>query len=81
MLLNWAISFLARTSSSVYNEVARVMPLPDISYIYHKTAEMVSTMGDEAYSINIDTIQACEQIKRSGLIIKELVHLHKTHVM
>jgi len=56
-LLNWAIAFLARTSASTYKEVARVMKLPNISYIYRKTAEMVSTMGDKAYFINSDTIR------------------------
>jgi len=55
VLLNWAIAFLARTSASTYNEVRRVMKLPHISYIYRKTAEMVSTMGDKAYFINFDT--------------------------
>ena len=57
-ILNWAIAFLAKTSASVYNEVQKVMKLPHISYIYKKTAEMVSTLGDKAYAINIDTI--CE---------------------
>ncbi|KAL9182387.1 hypothetical protein ACHAXT_013039 [Thalassiosira profunda] len=57
VLLNWAIAFLARTSASVYNEVAKVMQLPHISYIYRKTAELVSTMGDKAYAVNMDTIR------------------------
>ena len=56
-LLNWAIAFLARTSSSVYEEVRQVMKLPHISYVYRKTAEMILTMEDKAYAINIDTIR------------------------
>ncbi len=56
-LLNWAIAFLARTSASVYNEVRKVMKLPHISYVYKKTAEMVSTMDDKAYAINFDTVR------------------------
>ena len=63
-ILNWAIAFLAKTSVSVYNEVREVMKLPHISYIYKKTAEMVSTLGDKAYAINIDTI--CEIGKRAN---------------
>ena len=57
MLLNWAIAFLARTSVSTYNEVSRVMKLPHISYIYRKAADMISTMNDKAYAINVDTIK------------------------
>ena len=56
-LLNWCIAFLARTSASVYEEVRRVMKLPSISYVYRKTAEMISTMADKAYAINVDTIR------------------------
>ena len=56
-LLNWCIAFLARTSASVYKEVRRVMKLPSISYVYRKTAEMISTMADKAYAINVDTIR------------------------
>ena len=65
MLLQWAIAFLARTSASVYEEVRRVIKLPAISYVYRKTAEMVSTMADKAYAINIDTIRCIgERAKR-----------------
>ena len=56
-LLMWAIAFLAKTSASVYKEVAKVMKLPHISYIYKKTAEMISTIGDKGYAINIATIR------------------------
>ena len=56
-LLNWCIAFLARTSASVYEEVRRVMKLPSISYVYRKTAKMISTMADKAYAINVDTIR------------------------
>ena len=54
-LLNWCIAFLAQTF--VYKEVCRVLKLPSISYVYRKTAEMISTMDDKAYAINIDTIR------------------------
>ena len=39
MIMNWAIAFLAHTSSSTYNEVAKIMMLPNISTVYRKTAE------------------------------------------
>lgn len=37
VLLNWAIAFLARTSTSVYKEVAKVMMLPDICNVDRNT--------------------------------------------
>jgi hypothetical protein len=54
-LLSWCIAFLARTSASTYEEVRRVLKLPSISYIYQKTAEIISTMAKKAYAININT--------------------------
>ena len=33
-LMNWAISFLARTSSGTYNDVAKIFMLPHISTVY-----------------------------------------------
>ena len=56
-VLNWAIAFLAKTSVSVYKEVANIMQLPDISYIYRKTNELVSTTADRGYSLNLQTIR------------------------
>ena len=56
-LLNWCIVFLTRTCANVYEEVRRVMKLPFISYVYRKTAEMISTMADKTYAINIVTIR------------------------
>ena len=71
-LLNWSIAFLARTSSSTYKEVAKVMKLPDISYIYKKTAEMVSTLNDKAYSINIETIRTLgRRAEREGWTVHQ----------
>ena len=46
MLMNWAIAFLARTSSGTYNEVAKIFMLPHISTVYQKTAEMIKTKND-----------------------------------
>jgi hypothetical protein len=40
MLMNWAIAFLACTSVSTYNKVAKIMMLPNISTVYRKTVEM-----------------------------------------
>ena len=58
MLLNWTIAFLARTSASTYNTVKWVMKLPHISYVYRKTTDIIWTMGDKAFAINIDTTKA-----------------------
>ena len=60
-LLNWAIAFHAKTSVSIYKEVQKIMQLPDISYIYRKTNEMVSTTADRGYSINITTIKTISE--------------------
>ena len=57
VILNWSIAFLARTSSSTYREVAKIMLLPDISFVYRKTKELVSRSSDKGYSIHIATIQ------------------------
>jgi hypothetical protein len=43
LLLNWAIAFLACTSSRVYGEVAKIMMLPNISHVYRKTAKLIFT--------------------------------------
>ena len=55
-LLDWCTVFLAQDSISMNTEVRCVMKFPSISYIYKQTAEMISIMRDEAYSVNIDTI-------------------------
>ena len=57
MFLNRAITCLAQISTSTYNEVRRVIKLPEISNIYYKTAEMISTMNDKVYALNIDIIK------------------------
>ena len=56
--MNWAIAFLARTSSGTYNEVAKIFMLPHISTIYRKTAEIITTKNDEAYCLHMNTIQS-----------------------
>ena len=33
LLLNWAISLLAKTSHSIYEEISQVMKLPSLSYV------------------------------------------------
>ncbi|KAL7542027.1 hypothetical protein ACHAWF_011062 [Thalassiosira exigua] len=61
VLLNWAIAFLAKTSSSVYKEVAKVMLLPDISYVYRKSKELVSRSSNKGYSLHLETIRTISQ--------------------
>ena len=56
-LMNWAIAFLARTSSGTYNEVAKIFMLPHISTVYQKMAEIITTKNDKAYCLHMNTIQ------------------------
>ena len=58
MLMHWAIAFLARTSASTYNEVAKIMMLPNISTVYRKTAELITTKNDKAYCMHMNTIRS-----------------------
>jgi hypothetical protein len=58
MIMNWAIAFLAHTSSSTYNEVAKIMMLPDISTVYQKTAELITTKNYKAYCMHMNTIHS-----------------------
>jgi hypothetical protein len=55
MLMSWAIAFLSCTSASTYNEVAKIMMLPNISTVYRKTAEMITTKSDKAYCMHMNT--------------------------
>ena len=58
MIMNWAIAFLAHTSSSTYNEVAKIMMLPNISTVYQKTAELITSKNDKAYCMHMNTIRS-----------------------
>jgi hypothetical protein len=57
-LMNWAIAFLARTSSGMNNEVAKIFMLPHISTVYQKTAEIITTKNDKAYCLHMYPIQS-----------------------
>jgi hypothetical protein len=61
MLMNWAIAFLARTSSSTYNEVAKIFMLLHISTVYQKTAELITMKNDKAYCLHMNTIQSVSE--------------------
>mmetsp|Transcript_453 Transcript_453/g.1017 ORF Transcript_453/g.1017 Transcript_453/m.1017 type:complete len:114 (-) Transcript_453:211-552(-) len=66
-LLDWAIAFLARTSTSVHKEVAKVMMLPDIHYVQRKIAELVFRNGEKALSMCIATMRLMrEWAKKEG---------------
>jgi hypothetical protein len=56
MIMNWAIAFLAHTSSSTYNEVAKIMMLPNISTVYWKTAKIITSKNNKAYAMHMNTI-------------------------
>ena len=49
MLLKWAISLLAKTSHSVYEEVVHVIQLTTLSYILRKNNEIVGEQGVSGY--------------------------------
>jgi hypothetical protein len=57
-LMNWAIAFLACTSSGTYDKVAKTFMLPHISTVYQKTAELITTKNDMAYCLHMHTIQS-----------------------
>jgi hypothetical protein len=54
--MNWVITFLACTAASTYNKVAKIMMLPNISTVYRKTAELITTKNDKAYCMHMNTI-------------------------
>ena len=56
MIMNWAIAFLAHTSSSTYDEDAKITMLSNISTVYRKTAELITSKKDKAYCMHISTI-------------------------
>jgi hypothetical protein len=65
-IIRWATIFLARTSKRVYNEVAKLMMLPDVSHIYRETAKIVSTTQNIAYGIHINTIESLSKRANEG---------------
>jgi hypothetical protein len=58
MLMNWVMAFLALTSASTYNKVAKIMMLPNISIVYRKMAELITTKNDKAYCMHMNTIRS-----------------------
>jgi hypothetical protein len=58
MLINWAMAFLACTSSSTYNKVAKIMCLPHVSTVFRKTAKLITTKKDKAYCLHVNTVQS-----------------------
>lgn len=66
VILNWSIAFLAKTSSAIYKEVAKIMLLPDISMVYRKTKELVSRSSDKAYCLHLATIRTLSERVKMG---------------
>jgi hypothetical protein len=57
MIINWAIAFLVQTTSRIYQDVAKVMMLPDISHVYRQTAKLISTEKNKAkIGLHMNTI-------------------------
>ena len=66
-ILWWSIGFLAKHSQSCYKEVAKVMKLPNISYVFRKMKEMVSRSNDKGYAIHFTTLKTMkERAKEQG---------------
>ena len=56
--MNWAIALLAKTSKSVYNDIAKVMKLPSPSWVMRKTQDLVGKQGITGHQgINLFSIQ------------------------
>ena len=77
--LNWATALLAKTSHSIYEEIAQVMKLPSLSYVSRKPKEMVGAQnGLKGYGVNLCTVKIISDniIGSNKLVVnKVLVHL------
>jgi hypothetical protein len=66
-ILNWAIGLLARTSHSIYADIAKVMMLPDRSYVMRKSSELVSTRGTKSHAMCLNTMDTVDRnLKKMG---------------
>ena len=69
MLMTWAITLRARTSSGTYNnnEVAKLMMLPHIRTVYKKTAELITTKNNKTYCLHMHKIRSIgEHARQEG---------------
>ena len=69
MLMTWAITLRARTSSGTYNnnEVAKLMMLPHIRTVYKKTAELITTKNNKTYCLHMHKIRSIgERARQEG---------------
>jgi len=57
----WAIAFLASTSATVYERVAKVMMLPNIRYVQKKSAELIPCSCDKGCSMHLSTIKSMQE--------------------
>ena len=58
LLLNRAIFLLAKTSHSVYKEIAQVIHIPSLSYVLRKTKDLVGSQCVKKYSgVNVSMIE------------------------
>ena len=80
VLLNWAIAFLARPSVGTYNEVAKVMKLPHISYFIRRQQRwflLAQIKGMRLILIQFG-LWVSEQNVRNGQVIRRLESWLKT---
>ena len=57
----WALVLLARTSKRVYMEVAKVLKLPNVSYIYRLSNQIVSRNHSRGYLLCFQTIHTMKK--------------------
>jgi hypothetical protein len=83
MLTNWAIAFLARTSASIYNEVAKIMILPHIRTALWCVVvdERISIRFHRCLCINNRVSNFCPRCLAAGLLLNlvPLVPLQMLH--
>ena len=60
--MNWAITLLAKTFKSVYNDIAKVMKLSSSSWVMRKTKGLVGKQGITGeLGVNLYTIQTMKE--------------------
>ena len=62
LLLKWEIALLAKTSHSVYKEIAQVIHLPILSYVLRKTKDLVgSQCVKKMCAVNLSMVETMNE--------------------
>ena len=63
LLIKWAIALLAKTSHSIYEEIAKLIQLPALSYVLRKNKEIVGEQGVTGYNgVHVKHIQSLHTV-------------------